>query len=61
MEFTFLWDDAPEDKAHENLKELCMMLVEEASRQDELLSCTHTWSYDDERDDSSGRRIRDTD
>ncbi len=61
MEFKFLWDDVPEDKAHESLKELCMMMVEEASKQDEMLLCTHTWSYDDERDGSSDERVRGTD
>jgi len=61
MDFTFLWEDAPKDKAHESLKELCMLMVEEKSKQDDLLSCPHTWSYDDERDGIGDRRIRDTD
>lgn len=61
MELKCLWDCVPEDKAHESLKELCMLMVEEASRQDEMLSCTYTWSYDDERDGSIDKRVCGTD
>jgi hypothetical protein len=44
-------EQEPKDEAHEQLKELCEMIVAEAVRQDDLLSCPHTWLYDEERDD----------
>lgn len=50
--------DEPQDEAYEQLKELCEMIVAEAVRQDDLLSCPHTWLYDEER---GGDRVRDQD
>ncbi len=50
--------DEPQDEAYEKLKELCELMVAEAYRQDDLLSCPHTWVYDEERDDAG---IRDQD
>ena len=59
MELQFvLYEPPEEDEARKLLKEVCALLVAKAYRQDDLLSCPHTWLYDEER---GGDRIRDKD
>lgn len=56
MELPFaLYEPPEEDEARKALKELCALMVDKAYNQDDLLSCPHTWSYDDERGGDSDR------